>query len=594
MRKILSIAAFVFVCVVSASLYAEDLPPAILSAPQPQQKITPLPEGIYGKVSLDLRSIEINDALKYFALKSGLNIVTTKSVTGRVTLIVENVPVKDVFDIMLRSNSLAYDKLGDIYNVMTEEEYKALYGKKFADVRQVKIFRLKYAVPDQAFSLLDAMKSEIGRILVDPDSGSVLCMDSPEKIEIMQNALGQFEQKNAVRVFSLNYAKAKVVEEQLKAQLDAKRVGSIKADERANQVIIQALPERMVEIEHLIAALDRKTKEVLIDTKIIKVKFSDDINEGIQWEGLFEMSEKQGLSYLGSYPFSSVASSTADWRSRKEVWDAQKNVGSYPFSGTTSSFSASKPTIGFDKMHVGMVGAHDFDVLFNFLRTQTNAKILSNPKIAVTDNQEARIHVGERQAYVTSTTTTGQATSTVSEQVNFIDIGIQLSVTPTINEEDYVQLKLKTEISSVIDMLITPSENKIPIVDTSLAETTVLIKQGATVVIGGLRKEEKSEFVRRVPILSKIPFLGMFFQTKERTKDSTELLIMITPIIITGDALVEAAGKEIGQPNIKEAQEYSELERRKKELETYKPASSEFGGMDFKGFKVYKEHLDTK
>ena len=85
------------------------------------------PRGMEERISLDLRNIDIVDALKFLAEKAGINIVTTKKVSGRVTLKVDNVPIKDIFDVMLRSNSLAYDKRGNIYNVMTEEEYKALY-----------------------------------------------------------------------------------------------------------------------------------------------------------------------------------------------------------------------------------------------------------------------------------------------------------------------------------------------------------------------------------------------------------------------------------------------------------------------------------
>ena len=121
---------------------------------------------------------------------------------------VDNVAIKDIFDIMLRSNGLAYTKKGDVYNVMTEDEYKLLFGKKFSDVRQVKVIRLKYAIPDQVFSMLDALKSDIGRVLVEPDSGTALVMDTPEKIGVIQNALEALEQKNMVRVFTLKYAKA--------------------------------------------------------------------------------------------------------------------------------------------------------------------------------------------------------------------------------------------------------------------------------------------------------------------------------------------------------------------------------------------------
>jgi len=588
------IIVFILIGAFTSLLQAEELPQAIFSAVSTPQKITPLADGIYGNISLDLRDIDIKDALKYFALKSGLNIVSTEAVKGRVTLIVENVLVKDVFDIMLRSNELAYDKTGNIYNVMTEKEYTAMYGKQFSDIRQVKVFRLKYAIPDQAFSLLDTMKSKVGRVLVDTESGSVLCMDSAAVIEQMEAALKEFEKSDLVRVFDLNYAKAKVVEEQLESRLDGKKVGSIKADVRANQVIVQALPHRMREIEDLIKALDEKTQEVFIESKVIKIKIGDDLQTGIEWEGLFEASNKGGdLAYIGSYPFSVVGKSTDDWQTRKQFLENTTggNVGAYPFSGTTSNFSASTPTMGFDKMHIGVVGSNDFDVLFKYLKTENEAKILSNPKVVATNGQEARIHVGERQAYVTTTTTTGQTTSTVSEQVNFIDIGIQMTVTPTINEDGYIEMKLKTEVSSVVDVLITPTKNSIPIVDTSLAETTVLVKEGATVVIGGMRRIEKTKVVRRVPFFSRIPLLGKFFEAKMDGKSTTELLVLITPTIITGDALVVEDIQEMGVPNMKSAREYDELERRKQELETHIQPKEEAEGMNIKSFRL-RTHSD--
>ena len=131
------------------------------------------------RVSLDLRSTEAADALKYLATKGGLNIAISKNVSGRVNLFLTDVSIRDVFDLILRSNELAYDVQGNVYNVMTETEYRALYGRKFADLREVKTFRLKYAIPQQAFNLLDALKSEIGRLLIDEDSGTILIMETP-------------------------------------------------------------------------------------------------------------------------------------------------------------------------------------------------------------------------------------------------------------------------------------------------------------------------------------------------------------------------------------------------------------------------------
>jgi len=190
------------------------------------------------KISLSLSNIDIIEALKFFSMKTGLNIIPTSRVSGRVTLTVELAPVKDVFDIMLRSNNLAYDKRGSIYNVMTEDEYRRFYGKSFSDARRVKVFRLKYAIPEQAFIMLDTIKSSIGRLLVEPETGTILIMDTEENIKASEEALVALEKENIVRVFNLKYAKAKDVEEQLKSQLDAKKVGSVRSDERTNQVIV--------------------------------------------------------------------------------------------------------------------------------------------------------------------------------------------------------------------------------------------------------------------------------------------------------------------------------------------------------------------
>ncbi|MFH1093920.1 MAG: secretin N-terminal domain-containing protein [Candidatus Omnitrophota bacterium] len=591
MRRIFAftIISFSLIIVVLTSQAAELAQAIVPVPPVHQQELTPLSGGIEGNISLDLRNIDINDALKYFALKSGLNIVTTKSVTGRVTLVVVEVRVKDVFDIMLRSNGLAYDRSGNIYNVMSEEEYMIIYGKKFSDIRQVKVFRLQYAIPEKVFSFLDTLKSSIGRILVDQESGTVLCMDSPEKLAEMEKALESFEQESLIKVFPLNYAKAKDIEEHLKARLDDKKVGSIKADERANQVVVQALPMRMEEIEKLIKILDKKTLEVLLDAKIVKVSLGNASNAGVRWEGLFDLAESSngGMTYIGSTPFSTVGSSSDDWQSRKSTLQEVGYVGSYPASGTTSNYAASNPAIGLENLNIGVIGANDFNVVLNYLTTENEAKILSNPKIAVVNNTEARIHVGAREAYVTTTTTTGQSTSTISEQVNFIDIGLQMDVIPTINEDGFVSLKLKAEVSSVISTLITPSNNRIPIVDTSVAETTVLVKEGATIVIGGLRREEKTKIEKRVPILSKIPGLGQLFKTKNETDNVTELLIMLTPTIISGEALISEQGREIGVHNIKPAQDYEASIEKKERLKVLTPAEPEFGGMVIKGFRPY-------
>jgi len=501
-------------------------------------------------------------------MKANLNIITTKAVTGRVTLMVENALIQDVFDLMLRSNSLAYDKRGDLYNVMTQEEYRSLYGKSFSDVRKVKVFYLKYTVPEQAFSLLDMLKSEVGRVMVDPESGNVLVMDSPARLELMDGVLKDFEEKNTVRVFKMQYAKAKDVEEALKNQLDTKKVGLIKSDERGNQIIVQTLPERMEQIASLIKQLDQKTKEVIIDVSIVQVKLTNDHELGVQWEGLFDLGLGTGLSYLGSTPFTSVQAANDAWRSRQATYDAVGGVGSYPFSGTTTSYSSGTKKVGTSEMHLGVInGKKDFDTLIKYVETFGSTKIMSNPKLAVVNNQEAKIHVGQKEAYVTTTTTTGQTTNTVSEQVTFVDVGVMVSVVPTINDDGYVSLKVKAEINSVLSTLITPTKNEIPIIDTSLAETTVMVKEGSTVIIGGLKKDSKVESTTQTPFLGSIPILGHLFKDKTTSNQRTELLIILTPRVITGDVFVSnAEPKTLAESGLKPVKDYDAVKPQENEM----------------------------
>lgn len=510
-------------------------------------EVSPSTRGMDERVSLDLRATEATDALKYLATKGGLNIAISKNVAGRVNLFLTDVAIRDVFDLILRSNELAYDKQGNVYHVMTEEEYRALYGKKFSDLRKVKTFRLQYAIPQQAFNLLDTLKSEIGRLLVDEDSGTVLVMDTPEMLQEMEQSLAALEQGGNLHVVDLKYAHALDVEAQLKDQFESNKLGFIKADERTNQLIVKTLPERMREVEQMIRALDQKTREVLIDAKIVKVNLTENLDSGIDWNSVFANLKFHGIDQVGD--FRNTTTGTAP----SEVTGVTKMK--IPEIKTSGSLGKS---IKLGQLAFGTVAREGYEV-FRYLETIGQTKIISNPRIMVTENQEARIHVGTREAYVTTTTTTGQTTTTTAEEVEFIDVGIQLLVTPTnINEDGYITLKVKPEVSSVVRTLTTPSRNQIPIVDTSTAETNVLVKDGTTIIIGGLRKDQKKSSNDQLPMLGRVPILGELFRQRDKDDELAELVVFITPHVVGGDMLVTGDEEAFGG-GIKPYREYEPL-----------------------------------
>jgi len=461
-------------------------------------------EGLNQRMALDLRDLDIVDTLKFLAMKGGINIIAGKDVSGRVSLFLKNVTVKDALDIILLANNLAYEKRGDILYVMTEAEYKLAHGANFKDTRKVKIFNLKYAKPDSVFKALDTLKSEIGKIIVDEESGTVVIMDTPEKITQMEQIITDLDEVSSTKTFSLQYARAEDIQSILSSRLDAKKTGSVSIDKRDNQIIITALPERMKEAEEIIKGMDKKTKQVLLEAKILKVILSDKFDMGVDWSKVLSSISKGSVTLAETYPFPSTTTNFL------------KIVG-----GAATG------------------GAGNYSVILKALQEFGETRNLSSPSIMVTDGQEAKIHVGTSQAYVTTTIATGSTTSSTAAQVTFLDVGVELKVTPLINDEGFVTMKIKPEVSSVDSTLTyklaVDVENTVPIVARTTAETNVMVKDGTTIIIGGLRKDEKIKTVDKIPFLGDIPFLGAAFRKTHDALEKDEIVVFITPHIISGD-----------------------------------------------------------
>jgi len=474
-------------CFFGSSLFAQDSKDKSASALQDQ-------DGLNTIISLDLRNMNIQDVFKFLAKKGELNIVTSKGVSGKASLTLKDVAIKDALEILLLSNQLAYVDKKDIIYVMTEDEFEATYGRKFMENLKVKMLRIQYARPSYVFSVLSNLKSTLGKVILDEDTGSIMIVDTPDKIEQMQSVLIKLEYKLETRVYPIQYADPVEIETKLKSRLDAKTVGTIQADERSRQVIVSALPERLGEVEELIKKLDKPTREVLIETRILSIKILPSYEMGIDWETLFGRLNMQSI---------------------------------FPSSAATN---------------IGVVGYGALDSDTNFvvelkaMEQVQDVKLLSNPRITVLDNKEASIHIGDKLAYTTATTTTGTSTSTTAESVTFVDVGIKLNVMPKINEDGYITISIKPEISSKTGEFISESTgNVFPLINTTTAETSVMVKDGTTIIIGGLRKDERTHTITGIPLLKNIPFLGALFRHESDEITKQEIAIFLTPHIISPD-----------------------------------------------------------
>jgi general secretion pathway protein D len=453
------------------------------------------------KISLDIKGMDVIDVLKMLSTRAGFNIAVGKNVTGRVTIFLKDVDVLDALEIVLLSNDLAYDKAGNIINVMTQRDYELQYGERFQDKKEAMVLTLKYAKAGELVKVLLQMKSNIGKVVADETSNTLALLDAPFKVKEMAEFVKSVDLPLETRVFDLQYAQADKISPKLQESI-TKGLGSIKIDERTNKIVITDYPSKLNELAKIILAFDEKTQQVLIDAQIIELRPDDKLEMGLDWDYWIN----KYFEVKSMLPINTVAG------------------GNAIFATTAGAGTPSGPG-----QYKGVV---------DILRTIGDTKILSSPRIMALNNQEAKILVGTKEAYITSTTSMGASGTTVTSQtVNFVDVGIKLYVTPTINGNGFITMKIRPEVSSSKTTTLTSEDKKttIPIVTTSEAETSVTIKDGVTIVIGGLKQDKREKTTKRLPILGDIPLLGYFFGNTSDDLAKTELVILLTPHIMSGE-----------------------------------------------------------
>ena len=468
--------------------------------------------GLKNKISIDLRGMDIVDVLKFLAIEGDLNIVAGKDVAGPVNLLISDVTVGDALEIVLSVNNLAYEIKGRIIKVIPNREYRVLYGVDFYDQKQTVIYQLKYASAKNVGTMLGNVKSSIGKIIFDDSTGTLVLIDTPRKIKEMKEVIEKSELPTITRVlptqtktFELKYAKPETIEKALSDVLTLE-IGRVTADERTNILLVTDLPHNMEKIERLIKAFDRKTRQVFIEAKIVQVTLSDTFKWGIDWDKLTQFRVD------------------SEGKSRYYTIKPETNLP-LNLTGTYNKITVSS-----------LVDNRSFSGMLELLQTVGETKILSNPHIAVEEGKEAVIKVITKQPYSQQTTTTTEAATTTSTEYIFEDVGVTLTVTPRINEDGYINMLIKPAVSSIIDWYpSSTSETRVPVVETANAETTILVKDGTTIILSGMIKDQKTKSVNKVPILGDIPIIGMVFRNCSDAIQRTETIVFLTPRIISGD-----------------------------------------------------------
>ena len=448
--------------------------PAAPVTPESFQARTPTPgEKIYTghPISLDFKDGDLQDIFRLFADISGLNIVVNPGVSGKVTLKLNEVPWDQALDLILKANGLGYTLEGNV----------------------IRIARLS-----------DLQKEEQDR----------------RKLEEEKALAGNLEVWNK----TLSYAKATELQDTVKKVALSAR-GTITLDPRTNTMIITDLPANLAKARDLIADLDRATPQVEIEARIVVTSRNFTRDLGIQW-GFNHVQTPQFANTTNlTFPNSIIINGGAVPSSGGISPDAGAQSSAAGIGAAGRGYAVNLPAAGFNSgigISLGnILGNFNLDVALTALEQQGRGRVLSTPKVTTQNNHAAEIKQGVQIPIQTV------ANNTVT--VTFKDAVLTLKVTPQITEANTVILDLNVE-NNTPDLA--NRVNGIPPINTQSATTQVLVRDGATAVIGGIFQSNEQSSQSSTPFLGRLPLLGYLFRNRFVSNTNNELLLFITPRII--------------------------------------------------------------
>jgi type IV pilus assembly protein PilQ len=536
---------------------SEELMPQAEAAPQeqaaPQAEVAPAQEEILQptqekpqeaaeseagltetqNVTLDFKDADIRNVLKIISYKAGVNIVPTPEVIGNVSIRLVDVPWERALDVLLKSYGYGSERQGNIILVTKIENMSKIQAE---EPLKTEIFNLKFLDAQDAMKILIPMLTRRGRVSILYTRGQkgwkFGSFQIGKKEVSAEKAAREKEEGSRTETISIEKNETGGVVSQ-KAEFE----GSIKS----KTLVITDTAASLDRIRNIILPqIDKKPKQVLIEARIMEVNKDKLRDFGIDF----------GTGTSGAEGSAAPTDINLDSQNRSSI--AGRNLGSkltpslFAPKELTSAFTGAYPyTAGLELLYKKLTGTQ-FEVIIHALEEDARTNILSAPKILTLDNQEASISVGFHTPILSSTVTAGTDTTgpTQTQTLDYYqEIGIRLNVVPQVSEEGYINMIIHPSVTSSSssvtaknivgtgDSAIT-SEVQYPVIDVREAQTQLLMKDGETVVLGGLLKDVKSKEEIGIPFLSKIPFLGPLFKRETYDTGKVDLLIFISARII--------------------------------------------------------------
>jgi len=400
--------------------------------------------------------------------------------------------------------------------------------RQLADQVQVDLIMSPKVIGDVTVSLTDVSLDEALRCILDVHGAGIIMGENVIRI-LSREEMPEIAERLVTQTFEITYADVGQVVKALEKFKSAQ--GSVSSIEGTSHIIVTDTESKVRDITNLLNTIDRMTPQVLVEVRIYDITTKDNLDLGIDWyagrrtnrNGFYDplnddiVVEKGGSdTYVGSRT------------------DPSLEAGF--IAGTNKTETSTQGYLRFGLLNDSL----DINAILRAEKENIDAKLLANPRILVVDNEEATFDIVTEHPYVERTITAGSTTETVK----FKNVGVKLVVTPHVAGKDMLRLNIAPEFSVLVTRVQVASSN-VPVVDTRKVNTIALVRDGQAVVLGGLRKKETSMQVNKVPILGDIPVLGHLFRFEGESTVNTELVIFITPHIVTEPILTEEEQKAL-------------------------------------------------
>jgi len=485
-------------------------------------------------VTLDFKDADIRNVLKILAQKSGINIVATPDVVGTVTIKLADVPWDRAMDVILKSNGCGSQRQGNVILVAKIENMPRIQSE---EPLRTEIINLKFLDAQDAMRILIPMLSSRGKI-------SVLYNKGQKGWKFGTFRIGKDTVDSAMQQKELEASKSELVsvEKNSSGQIVANKMDSV-ASVKSKVLIITDTDSTLDKIKtQILPQIDRKPKQVLVEARIMEV--NEDKLKDIGFDYGTGSGGSTSLVQVGSGSSNKIGINSLTGRVTPTSFNSLAATTTSALSATATSYNT-----GLNVLFQKLSGT-EFEVMLHALEETVHANTLSCPRIVTLDNQEASMLVGYHTPILISTVTAGTDTTgpTQTQTLDYYqEIGIRLNVVPQVSEEGYINMIIHPSVtsstSSVTATNVAGTNNttgistsvNYPIIDVREAQTQILMKDGETIVIGGLLKDVHSKSMEGIPFLSKIPFLGSLFRRETNNVSKVDLLIFITAHIIKDD-----------------------------------------------------------